>query len=244
MGGDRRAGVLGLELEQLGLRKRLVHDADAGPEQHLPVELARQIAAEMAVRPEDDLLVLGDLLEDRLGARRGDDHVRQGLNLGRAVDVGQRDMVGVRLAEGLELFRRARILEAAAGVEIGQDHDLLRRKDLGGVGHELDPAEGDHFRIGGGGLAAQLQRVPHEIGEVLQFGLLVVMREDHSVALLAQPVDLGAQVEPGEAPRPVEALVGHVEVFPDCCYRGRYRAIVVKPKPERRCVAFDPVPPL
>ena len=41
----------------------------------------------------------------------------------------------------------------------------------------------------------QLEAVADEIGQVLQFGLLVVMREDDRVALLAQPVDLGAQVE-------------------------------------------------
>ena len=43
------------------------------------------------------------------------------------------------------------------------------------------------------------RRIADEIGEVLDFGLLVVMREDHRVALLAQAVDLGAQVEADEA---------------------------------------------
>ena len=31
VGGDRRAGMLGLQLQQLGFRKRLVDDAHAGP---------------------------------------------------------------------------------------------------------------------------------------------------------------------------------------------------------------------
>ena len=66
MRGDRRVGMLGLELQQLGLAERLVDDADAGPQQHVAAGLAREIAAEMPVGAEDDLLVLRDLVEDDL----------------------------------------------------------------------------------------------------------------------------------------------------------------------------------
>ena len=57
-----------LELQQLGLAEGLVDDANARPQQHLPPQLAREIAAEVAVRAEDDLLVLWDLVEDDLRA--------------------------------------------------------------------------------------------------------------------------------------------------------------------------------
>ena len=63
---DRRVGMLGLELEQLGLAESLVDDADARPQQHVAADLAREIAAEVAVGAEDDLLVLRDLVEDDL----------------------------------------------------------------------------------------------------------------------------------------------------------------------------------
>src|SRR5205823_10145190 len=66
---DRSAGVLGLELQELGLAERLVDDADSGPKQHLAAERARQIAAEVAVGAEDDLLLLRNLVEDDLSAR-------------------------------------------------------------------------------------------------------------------------------------------------------------------------------
>ena len=66
MRGDRRVGMLGLELQQLGLAERLVDDADARPQQHVAPGLAREIAAKVPVRAEDDLLVLGDLVEDDL----------------------------------------------------------------------------------------------------------------------------------------------------------------------------------
>jgi hypothetical protein len=59
--GDRRAGVLGFELEQFGLAEGLVDDAHARPQQHVAPELAVEIAAQMAVGAEDDLLVGRDL---------------------------------------------------------------------------------------------------------------------------------------------------------------------------------------
>ena len=113
------------------------------------------------------------------------------LHLRRAVDVGQRDMVGVGLAERLELVGRAAVLEAAAGVHVGQDDDLFRRQDLRRLGHEADAAKGDHLGVGRGRLARQVEAVADEIGEVLDFGLLVIMGEDDRVALALQPLDLG-----------------------------------------------------
>ncbi len=60
----RRIGMLGLELQELGLAERLVDDADARPQQHVAPGLAREIAAEVPVGAEDDLLVLRNLVED------------------------------------------------------------------------------------------------------------------------------------------------------------------------------------
>ena len=72
---DWSIGMFGLELQQLGLAERLVDDADAGPQQHLTARLSRKIPAEVTIRPEDDLLVLGDLVEDHLRAAARDDDV-------------------------------------------------------------------------------------------------------------------------------------------------------------------------
>ena len=46
-------------------------------------------------------------------------------------------------------FGRTRILKAAAGLKIRQDHDLIGAQDLCHLGHETNPAKGDHVRIGG-----------------------------------------------------------------------------------------------
>ena len=52
-----------------------MHDADTWPQQHFPVELAAEIAAQMPVRTKDDFLFRRDLAQDCLGAAAGHDDV-------------------------------------------------------------------------------------------------------------------------------------------------------------------------
>src|SRR3546814_7138063 len=79
----------------------------------------------------------------------------------------------------------------------------LRRR-----GHEAHAAEGYDVSIGRLRLAAQIEAVADEIGEVLDFRLLVIMREDDGVALLAQPVDLRPEVQA------LQAWIGCVHALP------------------------------
>jgi hypothetical protein len=188
--------MLCLQLQKLGLAERLMDDAHARPEQHLALGHAREVAAQVAVRAEDDGLVLRNLREDALGRGTGDDDVTERFHFHRAVDVGERDMVGMLGAEGGELFGRAAVFQAATGVHVRQHDDLVGRQDLGGLRHEAHAAKGDHIGVGLGRLARQVEAVADEIGQVLQLGLLIVVRKNHGVALLAQPVDLRAEVQP------------------------------------------------
>ena len=182
-----------------------MHDAAAVPQQHVAAGLARQVAAEVLVGGEDDLLVRRQLRDDLLGRGGGDDDVAVRLHRCRAVDVGQRDMVGVRGAEGGKFLRRTAVLQAASGAHVGEDHGLLRAQDLRHLGHEADAAEGDDVGIGLGRLLRQVEAVADEIREVLQRRFLIVMRQDDGVAFLAEAIDLGAQVEAGA--EQVEACV-------------------------------------
>src|SRR3546814_2919395 len=84
----------------------------------------------MAVRAEDDLLAFRDLADDRLGARRGHDDVGERLHRRRAIDVGQRDMVGVRLAKAFELFGRTAVLEAASRVHVRSEEHTSELQSL------------------------------------------------------------------------------------------------------------------
>ena len=81
-------------------------------------------------------------------------------------------MVGMGGAEPRELFGRAAVLQAAPGVEIGQDHDLFGAENLRRLGHELDPAKGDDIGIGLGRLARKLERIADEIGKILNLSLI------------------------------------------------------------------------
>ena len=76
-----------------------------------------------------------------------------------------------------------------------------RRQDLRGLGHEADAAKSDDVGVGRRGLARQIEAVADEVGEVLDFRLLVIMGEDDGVALALQPLDLGEEVEPLQALR-------------------------------------------
>jgi hypothetical protein len=91
--------------------------------------------------------------------------------------------------------RGARVGQRAAGLEVGQHDGLLRVHDLGRLGHEVDAAEHDHFGLGVARALGELERVAEVVGDVLDVRVLVVVRQDHGVARLAQSVDLGEQVE-------------------------------------------------
>ena len=63
----------------------------------------------------------------------------------------------------------------AAGIDSRQQGDLIRRKDIGRLCHEPDPAEYDHIRIGLGGLLGQGKGISAKIGDFLDFLRLVYM---------------------------------------------------------------------
>src|SRR3546814_18416551 len=96
-------------------------------------------------------------------------------------------MVRMGFAERLELVGWAGILEAAAGIHVRQDDDFLRRQYLRRLGHEAHAADGDDVSIGRLRLAAQIEAVADEIGEVRDFRPLVIIREADGVPLLAPP---------------------------------------------------------
>ena len=93
-----------------------------------------------------------------------------------------------------ELVGRAAVGERAAGLEIGHHHLARGIQDLRRLGHEVDAAEGDHvgFHLLGG--LRELERVADEIGEVLDLGFLVVVGQDHGVALALDARDRGFEI--------------------------------------------------
>src|SRR6266508_2334173 len=195
MRGQERAGILCLESHDLALGELLVHDAGARPERHRPPELLRQKGAHVAVGREEDLFLGRDRAHDLLGVGGGHDDVGEGLHGRRAVDVGQRDSARMRLPPGPEGLGRAGILERAAGLVIRLDDLAAGVQDLGGLGHEPDSGEGDDVGVAPLSAPGQVEGIPDEIGEVLDFLFLVVMGQKDCVFLSRQAPDLLCQVQ-------------------------------------------------
>ena len=193
-------GILRDQLEQAALAERLVDDAGTFPQHEVrAIRLLLHERTEVAIRREHDLLI-AERLDDLHRVGRRADHVRERLHLGRAVDVADDRVARVALQPVLERGRGAAIGERAACLEVRDDHDLVRVQDLRGLGHEVNAAERDHIGLGPGGGLRELERITDEIGEVLDLGLLVVVRQDHRVALLLEPPDLR-----------LELLVAHIQ---------------------------------
>ena len=90
---------------------------------------------------------------------------------------------------------RAAVGEAAAGLQVREQHQLLGVQNFRRLGHEVDAAEDDGVRARLGGLLRQRQAVADEVGHVLHVALLVVVRQDDGVELLLEALDLRLEVE-------------------------------------------------
>ena len=192
---DQRVGMAGLELHQFAGGKPVMDDAGAVPQDHFAAGLAGQIGAQVLVGREQDRLVLGQLVDDVFGVGRGDDDVGKRLHLGRAIDVGEGDVVRMGGAEAGEVVGRAGFLQRAAGVGIGQHHRFVGAQDLRHLGHEADPGKNDHIGVRGRGPAGQVEGIADEIGQILNLPVLVIMGQDDGVLLTLEAVDLGPRVQ-------------------------------------------------
>ena len=84
--------------------------------------------------------------------------------------------------------------ERTAGGGIGSQNQLVRIRDRRRLGHEVHAADHQHRRVELGRAAGHLERVGHEVGEVLDLGDLIVVREDGGAAGGTQLVDLGDEI--------------------------------------------------
>ena len=183
MGGALGADVVGPDAG--------VDVALARPDVHRVAGLALDVGAEPHVGAEEDLglgaVLAQDVLDDLDRVGGGAAVVGLRLDLGRGVDVHHDDRVGaVARLPVAQLARGDRVGERAAGVEVGDQHRLVGREDRSRLGHEVDAAEGDHRSAGGGRLTREPERVAGVIGDFLHLGHLVVVGEDHGVALARQ----------------------------------------------------------
>ena len=164
-------------------------DAAARPEGEFSSALALHPTSEVLIRCKQDRSIGRQLSDQINGIAAGADQIALRFHRGRAVDVADHEVVGVLGPELGEAIRGAGVRQGAASLQVRQQHGLLRAEDLGDLGHEVHPTEDDDVRIGGGRLPGEFQRVADEISDVLDLRLLVVVGQDHGIALPFQRGD-------------------------------------------------------
>ena len=87
------------------------------------------------------------------------------------------------------LRSRSGVGERAAGVHVRDEHDASRVQDLCRLRHKVHTAKDDHIGVGVSSRLGQLQRVPDEVGEILNVRILVVVGENHRIALNLECLD-------------------------------------------------------
>ena len=182
-------GVAHLELGQTLGAELLVDDAGSLPDDEVrTLGLTCHPAGQVAIGREDQgLAVEGARHLHRV--RRGADQVAHRLHLGAAVDVGQHGGARVGVDEVAEGVGGTAVGQGAAGGQVGNHDGAVGVQDLRRLGHEVDAAEGDHVPVHLRGGARQGQGVAHEVGEILDLVLLVVVGQQDGVALLLELED-------------------------------------------------------
>lgn len=102
----------------------------AVPKQHTATRDAVDVSAQIAVGTEDEGLVFREALNDlpRIGRRHH--HIGHGLGGSRGVDVRNDLMAGMFLHETGEIVGRTAFGQRAGGVEVRDEHFLVRTRIL------------------------------------------------------------------------------------------------------------------
>ena len=183
--------MLGFGLLQILDFVVVVNTAGTVPQEHFTACHPVDIVAEVAVGHENDLLVLGQLVDEFQRVAGGDDQVALGLHRCSAVDIRQHLVVRVFCLEFSELLGLAAVGEGAARAHVGHEHLACGVEDFGRLRHEVHAGEEDDVGLRFCGLAGQSEAVAHEVGHLLHFGQGVIMRQDDGVLLALQASDFG-----------------------------------------------------
>ena len=140
-------------------------------------------AAQVLIRDEQDML-LRQLGHDLDGVGAGDAHITPALDLDRRVDVADDSQVvtvlGARRVDRLALDH---VRHGAVRTRLGQQHGLGGVEQLGALAHKLHAAQHDGLLRQAFGKLCQVKAVADVIGNGLDLGRHIVVRQDHRVTL-------------------------------------------------------------
>ena len=195
MDEDLQIGICFANPADLFRSDLLMDVAEAIPRDDVLVrDLLRDVVREIAIRNEEDVLAL-QRPHDLRSVRRCHDDVGQGFHRGGRVDVAHDREIGMFFAKLFdlqrEIFGRRRVRELAAGQQVRQKHGSRRIDDLRRLGHEVNAREFDDVSV----LdirrhQGQFERVPDEVRDFQDLRSIVVVGDDHRVALLLERADL------------------------------------------------------
>ena len=188
-------GILLLQLHDRLHGEFLMHMTSTVPEQHTPARDTVDVVAKVVVGAKDDLLALGEAVDDLLGIAAGHHTIRQRLHCRRGVHIAHHLVTRMLLLVFLQVFSLAAVRQRTSGIEVGAQHGLVRTQELAGLRHEMHAAHHHHLGIGLGSLAGKGEGVAHEVGNVLYLAHRIVVRQDNRILLLAEPAYLLFQVQ-------------------------------------------------
>ena len=186
MGHERRAGEFAADAHDAGVGEFHMGVTTALPQGHFSPGLLHDPGPEVLVGHKEKVALRRAGADDFDGVAAGADDVAVGLDLRAAINICDGIEIGIGLLQGPEFWGRAAFLQRATGVRVRQDDDFAGVEDFGGFGHEMDAAEDDHIGLGFGGLLGEAERIADEIGDVLNFGNLIIMGKDERVKLSFQ----------------------------------------------------------
>ena len=166
------------------------------PQPHVDVTTGDplDVLPEEEIRQEQDRHTRRQRGDDGHGVSRGAAVVRLGLDVCRRVDVGHDEAVRMLGAPGAHVGGLNRGGERAPGVRIGDQHAFPGIRDRRGLRHEVHAANDEQRRVELSGAPGHLQRVGQDIGQVLDFRPLIVVRENRGVPLGFEGTDFRDQI--------------------------------------------------
>ena len=145
--------------------------------------------AQVAIGREEHLVVV-QAAHHRHRIGRSAANMGFGFDLSGGIDIGHHRVIGIVLLPIVEALGCDRISQRTTRTKMRQEHLLRRAHNLGRFGHKMHAAKDDDIGFGLRGLDRQAERIAGEIGQVLDLGNLVVVREHDRVLLLFQAIDL------------------------------------------------------
>src|SRR5207237_6954678 len=110
--------------------------------------------------------------------------IRFRLHFDRGINVADDDMIRIAPPVVANRLDRTALHQAAASLFVGNDDNPRGIQNFGGFRHEPHAAERDDVAFGFARLAGEFEAVAHEVGEFLNLGFLVMVREQDSPALM------------------------------------------------------------